>query len=221
MKPLGLVPLKLVPRTEPADDGELIAACIDGDKQAQRTLFRREYARVHATVYRILGNTRDVDDLVQETFIAVFRALTTFRGDARLSTWIDRIAVRSVFHHLRTKKATRTVALDAIPELGDVDGGGRVDDQAQARDGLRRLYAALAKLTPEARAAYALYAIDGRSINEVAEITGSTKIVAKTRIWRARREVERRAAADPVLAELLELGRASPHCTDTKPGDTE
>jgi RNA polymerase sigma-70 factor, ECF subfamily len=196
------VPLKLVPRTEPADDGELVAACIGGDRQAQRTLFRREYARVHATVYRILGSSRDVDDLVQETFIAVFRALPAFRGDARLSTWIDRIAVRGVFHHLRTKKATSTIALDT---LGDLDGGGRVDDQAQARDGLRRLYAALAKLTPEARTAYALYAIDGRTIKEVAEITGSTRITAKTRIWRARREVEKRAAADPVLAELLAL----------------
>jgi len=213
------VPLKLVPRSEPADDGELIAACIEGDKQAQRTLFRREYPRVHATVYRILGTARggEIDDLVQETFIAVFRALPAFRGDARLSTWIDRIAVRGVFHHLRTKKASaaNTIALDAI---ADVDGGGRVDEQAQARDGLRRLYAALAKLTPEARTAYALYAIDGRSINEVAEITGSTKITAKTRIWRARREVERRAAADPVLAELLELGRAS---DEAERGDTE
>ena len=217
MEPLALVPLKLVPRTEPADDGELVAACIGGDKQAQRTLFRREYPRVHATVYRILGNTRDVDDLVQETFIAVFRALTTFRGDARLSTWIDRIAVRGVFHHLRTKRAASTVALDAI---ADIDGGGRVDEQAHARDGLRRLYAALAKLTPEARTAYALYAIDGRSVAEVAEITGSTKITAKTRIWRARREVERRAAADPVLAELLELGRA-PGTETEKRGDTE
>jgi RNA polymerase sigma-70 factor (ECF subfamily) len=194
------VPLKLVPRDEPANDGELVAACMEGDKQAQRTLFRREYARVHATVYRILGNTRDVDDLVQETFIAVFRALPKFRGDARLSSWIDRIAVRGVFHHLRSKKAQSTIALDAI---GDVDGGGRVDDQAQARDGLRRLYAVLARLTPEARTAYALYAIDGRTIPEVAEMTGSTKITAKMRIWRARREIERRAAADPVLAELV------------------
>jgi RNA polymerase sigma-70 factor (ECF subfamily) len=194
------VPLKLVPRTEPADDGELIAACIEGDKTAQRTLFRREYPRVHATVYRILGSSRDVDDLVQETFIAVFRALPQFRGDSRLSTWIDRIAVRGVFHHLRSKKASSTIALDAI---GDVDGGGRVDDQAQARDGLRRLYAALARLAPAARTAYALYVIDGRSVLEVAQITGSTRITAKTRIWRARREIEKRAAEDPVLAELL------------------
>lgn len=203
MKPLGDVPLKLVPRNEPADDGELIAACIDGDKTAQRNLFRREYQRVHATVYRILGSSRDVDDVVQETFIAVFRALPTFRGDARLSTWIDRIAVRGVFHHLRSKKSTSMVPLDA---MRDVDDGQRVDEQANARDGLRRLYAALARLTPEARTAYALYAIDGRSIAEVAEITGSTKITAKTRIWRARREVEKRAAADPVLAELLGVG---------------
>ncbi len=194
------MPLKLVPRDEPANDGELVAACIEGNKLAQRTLFRREYPRVHATVYRILGNTRDVDDLVQETFIAVFRALPTFRGDARLSSWIDRIAVRGVFHHLRLKKSQSTIALDSI---GDVDGGGRVDDQAQGREAPRRLYAVLARLTPEPRTAYALYAIDGRTIPEVAEMTGSTKITAKIRLWRARREIERRAAADPVLAELV------------------
>jgi len=194
--------LKLVTRPEPADDGELIRACIEGDQTAQRALFRREYPRVHATVYRILGSSRDVDDLVQETFIAVFRALPGFRGDARLSSWIDRIAVRGVFHHLRLKK-TQTIALETIAE---VDSGARVDEQAHARDGLRRLYAVLARLTPEARAAFALYAIDGRSIREIADLTGSTRITAKTRIWRARREVERRAAEDPVLAELLELG---------------
>ncbi len=200
---LGVVALELVARDAPADDGELIAACIAGDAVAQRVLFRREYPRVHATVYRILGSARDVDDLVQETFIAVFRALPSFRGDARLSTWIDRIAVRGVFHHLRARKGP-TIPLDAIDPI---DSGARVDDQAHAREGLRRFYAALARLTPEHRTAFALFAIDGRSIADVATITGSTRFAAKTRIWRARRELERRAASDPVLAELLDRGR--------------
>ncbi len=194
--------LKLVDRAAPAGDGELIASCIAGDRAAQRALFRREYPRVHASVVRIVGSTRDVDDLVQETFIAVFRALPTFRGDARLSTWIDRIAVRNVFHHLRARKPT--VSFDSV---ADAEAGLHVDEQAHAREGLRRLYAVLAALSPEARAAFALYAIDGRSIADVAAITSTTKIVAKARIWRARREVERAAALDPVLAELVDAAR--------------
>ena len=106
--------LTLVAPTSTRTDAELIAACVGGDERAQRELFRREYPRVNATIYRLLGSTRDVDDLAQETFIAVFRALSTFRGDSKLSTWIDRIAVRVVFHHIRARKPT--VSLEMLPD---------------------------------------------------------------------------------------------------------
>jgi RNA polymerase sigma-70 factor (ECF subfamily) len=194
------VGLSIVERPTPEDDAELVAACVAGDMVAQRALFRREYPRVNATVYRLVGSARDADDLVQETFIAVFRGLARFRGDSKLATWIDRIAVRVVFHHIRARGKT-PVPLDVI---GDVEGaGGTTDAQAHARDGLRRLYGALAELTPEARTAFALYAIDGRSITEVAQLTQTSFVAAKCRIWRARREVMKRAKSDPVLAELV------------------
>lgn len=191
--------LRLVEAPEPQDDAALIAACIAGDQAAQRTLFRREFARVNATVYRIVGSPRDADDLVQETFIAVFRGLARFRGDSKLSTWIDRIAVRVVFHHLRGRK--HNVPLDLI---GDVEGsGGRIDDQTHAREGLRRLYGVLAELSPDTRMAFSLFAIDGRSIAEVAQLTQTSLVAAKCRIWRARREVMKRAKDDELLAELV------------------
>ena len=192
--------LSIVERPTPEGEAELVAACIAGDPAAQRVLFRREFPRVNATVFRILGPARDLDDLVQETFIAVFRGLARFRGESRLSTWIDRIAVRVVFEHIRTRGKT-PVPFGVIAEVEDV--AGAVDAQAHARDGLRRLYAALGELTPEARTAFALYAIDGRSISDVAKLVGTTVVTAKVRIWRARRELMRRAAADPVLAELV------------------
>lgn len=195
------MPLEIVATRRPLDEAELIAACIRGDRDAERALFRREYSRVNATVYRILGSTRETDDLVQETFIAVFRALPRFRGESKLSTWIDRIAVRVVFHHIAARKRI-PIPLELLPEVDDDHGA--VEDRAQAREGLRRLYATLARLKPEARTAFALYAIDGRSIAEVAALTGTTQITAKVRIWRARRELERRAATDPVLAQYLE-----------------
>jgi RNA polymerase sigma-70 factor (ECF subfamily) len=194
------VTLELVAATEPLAEPALIAACLRGDRTAERTLFRREYPRVNATIYRILGSTRDTDDLVQETFIAVFRGLAQFRGDARLSTWIDRIAVRVVYQHLAARKRI-PIPLELVDELADP--GGALDDQALARDGLRRLYEVLGKLKPDARTAFALFAIDGRTIAEVAEITGTSVVTAKLRIWRARRDVEARAARDPALAAYL------------------
>ena len=200
MSPLDDVGLSIVERPTPEDEAELVAACLAGDVAAQRALFRREFGRVNATIYRILDPTREVDDLVQETFIAVFRGLAKFRGEARLATWIDRIAVRVALDHVRTRKAT-TVPLGLIgDELSDAS---IPDAQAHARDGLRRLYAALSQLSPDARTAFALYAIDGRSIAEVARLVGTTVVTAKVRIWRARRELMKRAAEDPVLKELL------------------
>ena len=190
--------LTLVAPTSTRTDAELIAACVGGDERAQRELFRREYPRVNATIYRLLGSTRDVDDLAQETFIAVFRALSSFRGESKMSTWIDRIAVRVVFHHIRARKPT--MSLDLLPDRAS---GADVGDHAHARDGLRRLYAVLATMSPDARAAFSLYAIDGRSIAEVAAITETSIVAAKLRIWRARREVTRQAAADPVLKEFI------------------
>ncbi len=200
MSPLADVGLSIVERPTPEDEAELVAACLQGDLAAQRALFRREFARVNATIYRILGPTREVDDLVQETFIAVFRGLAKFRGEARLATWIDRIAVRIAFDHVRTRGRT-PVPLGVIGE--DVTDSTTLDAQAHARDGLRRLYSALAQLTPEARTAFALYAIDGRSIADVSKLIGTSVVTAKVRIWRARRELMKRAAEDPVLKEFV------------------
>ena len=201
MSPLDDVGLSIVERPTPEVEAELVAACLKGDVAAQRALFRREFPRVNATIYRILGPTREVDDLVQETFIAAFRGLAKFRGESRLSTWIDRIAVRVAFDHVRTRSRV-PVPLGLAPG-DDVVAGSLPDAQAHARDGLRRLYAELSRLTPEGRTAFALYAIDGRSIAEVAKLVGTSIVTAKLRIWRARRELMKRAAEDPVLKELL------------------
>lgn len=187
-------------KPESASEADLIAACVRGDRAAERALFRREYARVNATVYRILGSTRDTDDLVQETFIAVFRALPRFRGESKLSTWIDRIAVRVVFQHIDARKRL-PIPLEVLPEVED--RAGALDARADAREGVRRLYVTLARLKPEARTAFALFAIDGRTIVEVAELMDTSAVTAKIRIWRARREVEKRAAKDPVLSMFL------------------
>jgi RNA polymerase sigma-70 factor, ECF subfamily len=194
------VALSVVDRPEASSDAELVAACVAGDAAAQRRLCMREYDRVNAIIFRILGSTRDADDLIQETFIAMFRGLPKFRGDSKLSTWIDKIAVRVVFAHIRTRKAS-PVSLDVI---GDVDAGaGTVDARAHAREGLRRLYAALGELTPEHRVAFSLYSIDGRTIPEVAQLIGTSTVTAKLRIWRARRRLRAKIADDPILGEFV------------------
>ena len=192
-----------IAETTPPEEADLVAACVRGDGAAERELYRREFARVHRLVYRLVGSSRDLDDILQETFIAVFRGLPRFRGDAKLSTWIDRIAVRAVFDHFAARRR-QPVPIEIVHDRDD--GGGPLGDRAHAREGLRRLYAALATLPIDARIAFALYAIDGRSVSEVASITGTARVTAKLRIWRARRALYQRIADDAVLRDYLTAG---------------
>ena len=187
-------------RRRTADDTELVRRCLAGDRQASRELFRREYPRVNATLYRVVGAVRESEDLVQEAFLEVFRSLAAWRGEALLSTWIDRITARVAIHWLRGRRL-KTVQLEIVPEPEDHEAPP--DRRAQAREGIRRLYRALGELGPEARLALTLHLFDGRPVAVIAELTDSTRVATKVRIWRARRELERRAADDPILAAYL------------------
>jgi len=182
------------------DDADLVARCVAGDPVAQRRLFDREYPRVHATLYRILGSNHAIDDVLQETFLAVFRALPQFRGDALLATWIDRCAVHAAFAHLRSGRGKRY--LELLPETM-ASGAPSAERRMLAREAARRLYATLEKLDPKQRLAFALHAIDGRPLQEVAKLMDATLVATKARVWRARLYVEKRAKVDPFLAEML------------------
>ena len=83
---------------------------------------------------------------------------------------------------------------------------GTPDARAQlmVREAARRLYAALDRLDAKLRIAFALAVIDGRTMLEVAELTESSVVAVKTRVWRARRELVRRAAKDELLAQYLD-----------------
>lgn len=190
------------------DERDLVARCLDGQRPAQRQLFEREKRRVQATLYRILGSNQHLEDLVQEVFLSVFRFLHTFRGDSSLSTWVDRCAVRTALSYLRSNRASRAQRhLELVPESLASDDPS-AERRALAREATRRLYATLQGLPAKHRTAFALYAIDDRSMSEVAALMGATVIATKARVWRARLHIEKRARVDPVLAEYLSRATA-------------
>jgi RNA polymerase sigma-70 factor (ECF subfamily) len=196
MEPVA--PLRVVVATR--DDRDLVARCVAGERLAQRQLFDSQKRRVHATLFRVLGPNSHLDDLVQDVFLSVFRALSTFRGEASLSTWIDRCAVRAALAHIRGGRGQRHLELVEENVASDAPSAeGRV----LAREATRRLYAVLDGLPAEQRLAFALVAIDGRAIPEVARLMSATVVATKARVWRARRYVEKRAKADPLLSDYM------------------
>ena len=187
-------------QTVRSDDLELASRCAQGDSRAQRELFADYRARVHGTLYRILGSNRDMEDLVQDAFFEVFRSLGSFRGDAMLSTWISRITTRVAFAYISRRKPAVS-SLDAVPEQATDDPSA--ERHAFAREAARRLYGVLDRVEPKQRIAFTLHAMMGLPMAEVADITDSSIVAIKSRVWRARREVNRRARKDPLLATFL------------------
>lgn len=183
-----------------ADDLALATQCASGERRAQRELFRSYRGNVHATLYRILGSNRDIEDLIQDTFLEVFRSIGRYRGEARLVSWISRITTRVAFAYISRRKPA-AAPLEAVPDTAGDDPSA--DRQVAAREAARRLYAVLDHLDAKHRIAFALHVIMGMSLRDVADATDATLVATKSRVWRARREVNRRAQRDPLLAGFL------------------
>lgn len=186
---------------EAQDDLDLARRCARGDAAAQRQLFHDQRVRVHRTLYRILGSNTDMEDLVQDVFLEVFRSLDRFRGEARLSTWIARITTRVAMHFIGRRKPAAQ-SLDAMSVEARAEGPS-AERIALAREAAERLYRALDRVEPAHRVAFALHVIEGLPLREVADMTESSLVATKSRVWRARREIERRARRDPLLAAFV------------------
>jgi RNA polymerase sigma-70 factor (ECF subfamily) len=182
-------------------DLELARRAASGERVAQRELFLEQRTSVHRALYRILGSNRDLEDLLQDAFIEIFRALPSFRGDSTLGRWCQTIAVRIAYLTIsRRRPPAVDLALVEESVANDVD----VRRHVQVREATRRLYAALDRIEAKQRIAFALAVIDGKSLTEVADLTETSMFAVKTRVWRARRELMRRANKDAVLSAYLD-----------------
>lgn len=188
--------MSLLSPSRNASDIALASKCVAGDRGAQRELFAKYRSAIHGAIFRILGSNDGIDDAIQDAFIEVFRSLPSYRGEAALGTWIHIGAVRVAYAHIA--KRARTAPLEVEPS-----SPATLDEVADAREAMSRLYGVLEKLTPAARVAFVLSAIEGKSNKEVAELMEATEIATKVRVWRARRQVEALAAEDPVLAQYV------------------
>jgi RNA polymerase sigma-70 factor (ECF subfamily) len=196
--------MRVAPAIVRDHDRELAQRAAAGDRAAQRELFMAQRGAVHHALFRILGSNRDLEDLVQDAFLEIFRALPSFRGDSTLSRWCQTIATRIAYLAISRRRPV-PVDLALVEEIiaDDVD----THRQAMLREATRRLYAALDRVEAKQRVAFALAVIDGRPLAEVAELTDSTAIAVKTRVWRARKDLMKRASKDAVLSSYLaELG---------------
>jgi len=188
--------LAAVPHREPeTDDAALIAAARQGDSAAFARLFHRHADAVRTRITRLVGPVAERDDLVQKVFIAFYRGLPKYRGDARLSTYLHRVAVNTAYDHLRGRHRWADSA--SLPDGDALDGpvSATLDDQVAARADLARMLSLLDHLSPKQRIAFVLVAVEGCSLAEAAALIGARVDTVKQRALHARRDLLARLAA--------------------------
>jgi RNA polymerase sigma-70 factor, ECF subfamily len=166
-------------------DATLVDAAAGGDRNAFAELYRRHLDSVHARLTRVIGPAPERDDLVQQIFLDVYRALRRFRGDAAFSTFLHRIVLNVACEHLERRRRSRgrsepLEARDASPE-----------QRARQRQELTRLFAFLEELSPKRRAAFVLVAIECLPLEEAAALLDARPAAIKQRVLDARRELAR------------------------------
>jgi RNA polymerase sigma-70 factor, ECF subfamily len=158
---------------------ELIQRAQEGDPVAIREIYRMYSPRVFAIVKRLAADDGLAEDWAQEAWVRIFRALGTFRGDARFTTWLHRIAVNSALHGRRWRE--RRVKHEApIPESMPV--------RAKPEETLLRLRLekAMQQLPERMRQVLVLHDVEGYTHEDIAEFLGVTAGTSKSQLFKAR-----------------------------------
>lgn len=170
-------------------DGELASLSLAGRQSAFAELVRRHRQPIYRLVVGNIGDPDEALDLVQETFVAAYRALRRFDAARSMRTWLSAIAMNKCRDWSRRRRVRRFLGLSPTAEsdlrhiaedkpLPDVQAGDRQD--------LRRLAAAVAELPPSLREPLVLHVIEGASQAETASILGVSEKAVETRVRRAR-----------------------------------
>jgi RNA polymerase sigma-70 factor (ECF subfamily) len=183
------------------NEGAFVARLIARDESAFNELVITYERRVFALVFRMLGRREEAEDLAQEVFVQVFKAIDQFRGDSKLSTWIYRIAVnlcKNRTKYLSRRHASDQDDVDAMADraplsaakgvsVGDIARPDELVEGMQLEVIVKR---AISAIDPEFREVLILRDVEDMSYEEIAAVTGLADGTVKSRIHRARAQLK-------------------------------
>ena len=176
------------------EEAELVARIRTGSISAFNLLVQRYQKMVINTCYRFLLNQEDAEDTAQEVFVEVYQSINTFREDAKVSTWIYRIAVAKCLDEI--KKRNRKKRITSVGRILRIEGiaqwmagGERPDKDIDQTEKLNEIMQALNTLPDSQRVAFTLSKIDGYSNAEIAEIMKTSLLSVESLVSRAKKKV--------------------------------
>ncbi|HSF89619.1 MAG TPA: RNA polymerase sigma factor [Saprospiraceae bacterium] len=163
-------------------ESSLIALCLKGDRQAQYTLYNRYCDAMYNVCYRMLGNQAEAEDVLQESFMDVYRKLDSFRAEASLGAWIKRIVIN---HCLNVFKKRRIHFEEISESTVNIPTEDFEDDEEVVYE-VKKVKEGIMKLPDGYRQVLTLYLIEGYDHAEIADILGIQETGSKSQYSRAK-----------------------------------
>jgi RNA polymerase sigma-70 factor (ECF subfamily) len=193
-------PVPEVKRVLP-DEQRLIARAAGGDVTAFRQIYERHRHDVARLVYRMIGPRSDLEDVIQEVFVQVYKSLKDFRGQSKFSTWLHRVTVNVVLMHRRAMRS-RPILVEEHAEVALPSDELAPDEDFARRERMRAFARLLGRLADKKRVVFVLHELEGLPPGEIAQIVGAPVLTVRTRLFYARREIEAMLAEEPSLAGM-------------------
>lgn len=169
---------------------EYIQKIIEGDKNAFGTLMDMYADYVYKLAFQIMQNEKDAEDIVQETFIKIWKHIKNYNSNIKFTTWAYKITVNLCFDHLRKRKRRRTLEDEAGRLIGSVIFRNDSVQQLNNKE-VRTILADLSKnLSDKQRTVFILQDIQELEPTEIEMITGMTKGQIKSNLYYARKQIK-------------------------------
>ncbi|MEP7118361.1 MAG: sigma-70 family RNA polymerase sigma factor, partial [Acidobacteriota bacterium] len=176
-------------------DEELVERSRGGDVDSFNQLIKRWERPIYALAYRTLGREEDARDVCQETFFRAYRALKGFKGEAKFSSWLYRIALNLCRDWIRRQRRTPTVQMPEDADFAELAAAGGPVESIETLVGRRQLgravERAMATLPEEQRTAIVLKEYHGLTFQEIADLQGCPLSTVKTRLYQGLSVVRR------------------------------
>jgi len=181
-------------------DQELVTQILHGDARVFEALVTDHQQMVFQTCLSFVQSRDDAEDLAQEVFVEVYHALSRFRGESKLSTWIYRIAVNRSLNHIRAGKRRRLmqslgIASESKHDVADQSWNSRPDHEMENEQRRTNLYRAINSLPERQRVAFTLSKLDEMSYQDIAAIMGLSLSSVESLIHRAKTGLQKKLYA--------------------------
>lgn len=184
-------------------DEELVARSVGGDADSFNELVLRWERPIYALAYRTIGREEDARDVCQETFLRAFRALPGFRGQAKFSSWLYRIALNLCRDWIRRERRAPIVQapedVDLVELAAAVEPSETIEDLVTRRDLVQSVERAMALLPEEQRTAIVLKEYHGLTFQEIADLMSCPLSTVKTRLYQGLTVLRRELAKQPLV----------------------